>query len=505
MNWMRGYYIEDGYTYNYHKETSPSWLRWVALLKGVSAPAENFRFLDLGCGQGNSLITMAAHHPESEFIGIDFYPQHISHARYLASSAGLTNVRFIEADFLELSHSPKNLGEFDFVIAHGITSWVSEEVRQAVFKIASCLLKPGGLMYNSYNAYPGKFSIAPFQKLVSLIQESTSGRRGLELASEIVRNLSKAKAGVFQIAPELESHIASIGKADISYLLQEYCNANWTPLFSSDVLKNVSEFKLNYLGSATIPEQFDQNYPDELVAVFGKEEDICLKELLRDLSVGQGFRRDVYVKGARPFFPNPKKSIFAHEKLVKNPLGSIPGIGDDFIFSGVVQIKISRDIVLPILDSFGPNGSTFDEAYKKNSNVSMEYMLRTVSLFLQSENLLFQSEADSSPVKYLNRAVLSAISEGAPYNFLTLGSAKAAVRLNKIDSLLLDLMRSEERHFNDADFVSRFLLELKRLNLVILDNGVPVEDKNKAVSLAENLINDFKKQTLPIFESMNAI
>jgi len=155
MQWTHGYHAADGYTYGYFVEASPKRIAWAAALKGVCIESERFRYLDLGCGQGFGLIINAACHPESEFIGIDFMPDHIAHARSLAKAAGITNVRFYEIDFLDADKHLPELGEFDYVIAHGISSWISPMIRQAMIKLAASALKPAGIFYNSYNAMPG--------------------------------------------------------------------------------------------------------------------------------------------------------------------------------------------------------------------------------------------------------------------------------------------------------------------------------------------------------------
>ena len=95
MDWKHGYYADAGYTYGFYPETSPARLQWAALIQGHALPRQRFRYLDAGCGQGLSVIFAAAAHPDSEFVGIDFLPEHIAHARRLAEAAGLDNVTFV--------------------------------------------------------------------------------------------------------------------------------------------------------------------------------------------------------------------------------------------------------------------------------------------------------------------------------------------------------------------------------------------------------------------------
>ena len=146
-DWKHGYFADNGYTFGYYREMAPCYLAWAALLQGVIVPTRNFRYIDLGCGQGLGLILQAACHPESEFVGVDFMPAHVAHARRLAQAAGITNVRFIEGDFTALENDASALadaagapleGQTDYVVAHGIASWVSPTVRASPPGWARC-------------------------------------------------------------------------------------------------------------------------------------------------------------------------------------------------------------------------------------------------------------------------------------------------------------------------------------------------------------------------------
>ncbi len=47
------------------------------------------------------------------------------------------------------------LGTFDYIIAHGMFSWVTEAVREIIFRICSEYSKTTGLAYISFNVLPG--------------------------------------------------------------------------------------------------------------------------------------------------------------------------------------------------------------------------------------------------------------------------------------------------------------------------------------------------------------
>ena len=133
-DWSHGYDVSTGYTYGFGREMSPAWLDLCAHVAGWQPPDDTTRrrYLDLGCGQGMGLCLLAAVCPDMDFVGIDFHPEHIDHANGLAAAAALTNVRFEQADFLALAETwPTELGTFNYVVMHGISSWVSSAVRAA--------------------------------------------------------------------------------------------------------------------------------------------------------------------------------------------------------------------------------------------------------------------------------------------------------------------------------------------------------------------------------------
>lgn len=135
-------------------QTHPDRLATIATFYGIDAAApENCRVLELGCGDGTNLISMAYALPTSRFIGIDLSEVHINDAKVAAETLGLGNIDFRQENVLELDTA--ELGVFDFIIAHGLYSWVPDFVRESVLKIYKECLAPTGIGYISYNAYPG--------------------------------------------------------------------------------------------------------------------------------------------------------------------------------------------------------------------------------------------------------------------------------------------------------------------------------------------------------------
>ena len=116
------------------------------------APVERCRVLELGCGAGGNLIPMAYGLPEARFLGIELAARPVEIGRKLAATLGLSNIELRECDIRDL---PADLGEFDYIVAHGVYSWVPAPVRDALMSIFARHLAPEGIAYLNFNALPG--------------------------------------------------------------------------------------------------------------------------------------------------------------------------------------------------------------------------------------------------------------------------------------------------------------------------------------------------------------
>lgn len=135
-------------------QTSPQRLASKAMFFGLEPiDPRQCRYLDLGCGDGSNLLLHAHDHPESTFVGVDLSEPRINEARQFKSELGLTNVEFFHEDVMEFDRS--NYGEFDYIVAHGLYSWVPDFVRKKVRHIYATCLSETGIGYISFNAYPG--------------------------------------------------------------------------------------------------------------------------------------------------------------------------------------------------------------------------------------------------------------------------------------------------------------------------------------------------------------
>ncbi|MGD2069465.1 MAG: class I SAM-dependent methyltransferase, partial [Gemmatimonadota bacterium] len=178
-----------------HYGSHPDCLATVATLLGLApADVERCRFLDLGCATGGNLIPMAVALPDSDFVGVDLAPGQIAQGQEVVDALGLTNVRLVAADLRDFRDEP---GSFDYIVCHGVYSWVPEEVRRCLLDRVAELLAPGGIAMVSFNTYPGSQPRDTVRGLFRFaLEEVLAPGDPVEAARSLLRILPKAFEGV---------------------------------------------------------------------------------------------------------------------------------------------------------------------------------------------------------------------------------------------------------------------------------------------------------------------
>lgn len=506
MNWKHGYYADAGYTYGYYPETMPLRLHWAALVQGHQAPTAGFRYLDAGCGQGLNLILAAAAHPNSEFVGVDFLPEHIAHARQLAAQCGLSNVRLIEGDFIELAANPATLGEFDYAVCHGITTWIAPAVKTGLFSLVGQVLKPGGVFYNSYNTFPGWLGTVPFQHLVLLAQRNAQGAQALQAAQASMEALKTHAPGIFNLLPSLQTRMASMKAQDPAYLVQEYNNQFWQPVFVSDMVDALAAVKLGYLGTATLPEAFDATLPQPMRELLAAQTTQLMKEQLRDYAVNQSFRRDLYVKGANKPWPQALSRLLEAQRCVANPLTPRPEDGQPFVVrGGSLELNGAAPFYGGLLDQMAasPQGASVGELLATQAPENRGSVVQAVSLLLHGGWALpLQEVRNSGSAQAVNTALAAAVAHGAPYKFISLPLAGGALSVSDTDWLLAQQVLQGQP---PAAWGAALLQGLNALGRTLAKEGKAITDTAEMDTMLAKTIGEFERTKLPLFRRLQAL
>ena len=146
-------YKELGYKSYPFPFTTPAYLEAYGTLVGLNTPpAKTARVLELGATYGGNIISQAVHNPEATFVGIELSQDQVEKGNKIISDAKLDNISLIQGDIMNFDET---LGTFDYIIAHGFYSWISDEMKDKLLDIISKHLADNGIAYVSYNTYPG--------------------------------------------------------------------------------------------------------------------------------------------------------------------------------------------------------------------------------------------------------------------------------------------------------------------------------------------------------------
>ena len=157
-------YSELGYKSMPFPYTTPATLEAYAALVGISAPnPKTARVLELGATYGGNIISQALFNPDATFVGIELSQEQVEKGNEVIANAGLTNVSLIQSDIASIG---SEIGTFDYIIAHGVYSWVDDGVKEALLRLINEHLAEDGIAYISYNTYPGWHTMDEVRQLM---------------------------------------------------------------------------------------------------------------------------------------------------------------------------------------------------------------------------------------------------------------------------------------------------------------------------------------------------
>jgi len=441
-----GYDMSAGYTYGFCPEMAPDWLDLAARLAG-HAPARRasgapFRYLELGCGQGMGLCLLAAANPHGEFLGVDFLPEHVDHGRGLPAAAGLTQIRLRDGDFVALAADwPTEFGQFDYVTLHGVYSWITPMVREALVRCLGQATKPTGLVYIGYNAQPGWLGTVPFRHISRLIKDVSGQPSDVVLQDSIALfdRLATGGATSFQILPGLKARLAAVKRQSSNYLIHEYLHEGWHPLWHSEVLKEVGTAGLSFVGSASLAETLLPGaLPPALRATIEDQAAETLRMDVQDLVINQSFRRDIFRPLLHTMPPPDPKALDAVRLHLMTPVA-----GDALsITTSFSEITLQRPAYEEIVADLaaGPRAIADLVALPSMRKQGRTNAMQILALLLHARTLAV-GPAQAAPLQAaerLNRVIARAVSDGLPYDHLSAATLGSAVAASELDLLLLD-------------------------------------------------------------------
>lgn len=295
-----GYVTDVGYTFGYHAALDPRRTRLAFLRAGLEPPRVETA-CELGFGQGVSLAVHAAA-SRARWWGNDLLPEHVRFAQSLddASGAGTTLAEATFEEFARLTDLPR----FDFIGLHGVLSWISAENRERIAAFVRDHLAPGGVVYTGYNALPGWADMVPLRRL--MVEHAARAASGgtverIEAALAFTERLLDTHPLALRATPRVVERFERLRHADRRYLAHEYFNRDWHPLYFTEAADLFATAGLRHACSAQLREQIDAlNLTGEQRRTLAAIDDPRLRETVRDFVTNPQFRRDYWVREARP-------------------------------------------------------------------------------------------------------------------------------------------------------------------------------------------------------------
>ena len=308
-NWRDGYVAEVTYSHHYCREMNPQRLRFALASAGLHCPAiAQACELGFGWGAGTNLHAAAS---ATTWHGTDFNPSHAGLAQELAGRSGAA-AHLADQSFAQFC-ARGDLPDFDYIALHGVWSWVSEANRALIVEFIGRKLKPGGVVFISYNTQPGWASMLPLRDLMfahSTMLTAPGRPMGQRIDDALAfgQHLVETSPRFAAAHPGLAQRLAQLQTFDRDYLAHEYFNDNWEPMSFLAVAQLLAPAKLDFACSAN---GFDHvpgiDLSAEQQSTLDALPDPLFRQGARDLMVDQQFRRDYWIKGAR--------RLTAHEQL----------------------------------------------------------------------------------------------------------------------------------------------------------------------------------------------
>lgn len=259
---MSNAYDQVRYPGKPYPQTDPAHLGVFPKLFGLPfAPFENCRMLEIGCGDGVNQINLALSAPDAHFVGIDLAAEPIGQARADALACGAGNVEFLALDLREIG---AELGEFDYIVAHGVLTWVPEPARAALFRVIGERLAPNGVAMVSFNALPGARAWQAMRDMLLYeTREAGSPRDKLKLASDFLKGAeerwSANEANGLQMiaaARRMLDHAPEV-------MFHDEMSEFYMPYLLSDVAGRAAAYGFNYLCDARARTNEELFFPSE--------------------------------------------------------------------------------------------------------------------------------------------------------------------------------------------------------------------------------------------------
>jgi Predicted methyltransferase regulatory domain/Methyltransferase domain len=506
-DWTYGYRADIDYTYGYYSELNP--LRTsLALLAAGIAPPEMTTACELGFGQGLS-VNLHAAASGTDWYGTDFNPSQAAFAQHLAAASGAKAKLFDEA--FEQFCARTDLPDFDFIGVHGIWSWISDANRRAMVDFIRRKLRVGGIVYMSYNTYPGWAAMVPVRHLLAQHAEVMAAQgRGItsriDAALDFAEKLVALNPSYMRANPGVAERLKKIKAQNRQYLAHEYFNQDWQPMAFADMGNWLETAKLTYACSAHFLDNVDAVNLSRDQQTFLKDiPDAMFRETVRDFMVNQQFRRDYWAKGVRRL--SVLEQVEAVRKLrviLINPRADVTLKAN----GAMGEATMADAIYTPVLDVLTDQKAHLIgdiEKSLKGKPITLPQLIEALLVLSgKSDLVLVQSDvvaaAAQKSTQRLNHHLMGLARGNNTINYLASPMTGGGVPVERLQQLFLLSIRDGKKQPSDWAKLAWDLL--KSQGHRVLKDGKAIESDGDTLIEIEARATEFATKRLPILKTL---
>lgn len=295
-------YSELGYKSMPFPYTTPATLEAYAALVGVSAPnPKTARVLELGATYGGNIISQALFNPDATFVGIELSQEQVEKGNEVIANAGLTNVSLVQSDIASIG---SEIGTFDYIIAHGVYSWVDDGVKDALLRLIDEHLAEDGIAYVSYNTYPGWHTMEEVRQLMMFSNRDKAQFNHKEkvLHGKTIGSIVGSQILKYDNLKERNSKflgaLRSVMQKDEYYVGHDHLEPNNDPVYFYQFNDHLEAHKLAYLCDADLTLSMVRSFDADIADTLDKLalNDHVAQEQYLDFMLDTTFRKSIICK-----------------------------------------------------------------------------------------------------------------------------------------------------------------------------------------------------------------
>lgn len=295
-------YSELGYKSMPFPYTTPATLEAYAALVGVSAPnPKTARVLELGATYGGNIISQALFNPDATFVGIELSQEQVEKGNEVIANAGLTNVSLIQSDIASIG---SEIGTFDYIIAHGVYSWVDDGVKDALLRLIDEHLVEDGIAYVSYNTYPGWHTMEEVRQLMMFSNRDKAQFNHKEkvLHGKTIGSIVGSQILKYDNLKERNSKflgaLRSVMQKDEYYVGHDHLEPNNDPVYFYQFNDHLGAHNLAYLCDADLTLSMVRSFDADIADTLDKLalNDHVAQEQYLDFMLDTTFRKSIICK-----------------------------------------------------------------------------------------------------------------------------------------------------------------------------------------------------------------